>query len=168
MGRGRKIEGSVTEEVVRIYFEEGKRSPKLILDMMADDPAYRDRLPSDRAVSNIIKQIKENYTPEQQLLDRPWQLLFRCVVGWVLMSLPGSAPVFCGSGGPSRPDRAGLSKLNPGSRFNSLSNRVRAMRCSVQLINLPTLTISQHLCVGFSTRCYREDVKLVANPFQST
>ena len=74
MAKGKKIEDDVREEVGRLYLDESKRSPKAILDAMAENPAYKDRRPSERAVSNIISEMKNAYTPEQQRLDRPWQL----------------------------------------------------------------------------------------------
>lgn len=73
MARGSQTDDDVREEIAALY-ARGVKGVTAILKQLRHNPEFQGRLPSERTVSRIIQQVKVRYTPEQQALDRPWQI----------------------------------------------------------------------------------------------
>ena len=73
MAHGRRTDEDIREEIAALY-ARGVRGVTAIRKRLEDDPRFKERVPSDRSISRVLQQIRAQYPPEQQRLDRPWQL----------------------------------------------------------------------------------------------
>ena len=73
MPRGSQTDDDVRQEIIALY-ARGVRRTNDILAALEGDTRFTGRVPSERTIARILREIREGYTPEQQALDVPWQL----------------------------------------------------------------------------------------------